>query len=298
MRVCTAAPLIAVTLGLLGAQPEAAPVRRWGFNGHEMAARAAASSLPPSVPGFFRAARDQLVYLDAEPDRWRTPSRNEMSRAWAPDHYVNLEDLPAGALDASDRYAYIALLYGAGIVEPEENAGFLPFRIVELYQRLVTEWALWRRETDPRRRAWIEDRILNDAGLLGHYVTDASNPHHTTIHYNGWSQGAPNPERYTVDRTFHGRFEAGFVDAHVTQPDVDGRMRAPRSVAGSARTAVLEYLMATHALVDELYRLDRDVGFDPAGPARAETVVFAAERLAAGAGMLAVLWLSAWEESA
>jgi hypothetical protein len=50
-------------------------------------------------------------------------------------------------------------------------------------------------------------------------------------------------------------------------------------------------------MVGELYRLDRDIGFDPDGPARSETVDFTASRLAEGAHMLAVLWLSAWEES-
>jgi hypothetical protein len=68
-------------------------------------------------------------------------------------------------------------------------------------------------------------------------------------------------------------------------------------VAGEAREAVMTYLASTHARVEELYRLDRDVGFEPVGSPAPETVGFAAERLAAGAQMLAVLWLSAWEES-
>ena len=56
--------------------------------------------------------------------------------------------------------------------------------------------------------------------------------------------------------------------------------------------------MAAHAEVETLYRLDRDVGFDPWEPAAPEALEFAAERLAAGAEMLAVLWWSAWVESA
>jgi hypothetical protein len=56
--------------------------------------------------------------------------------------------------------------------------------------------------------------------------------------------------------------------------------------------------MAANALVDTLYRLEKEVGFDPAGPLRAETRDFTAERLAAGAAMLRTLWWSAWLESA
>jgi hypothetical protein len=283
----------AVTLSFVGAE---GPSLRWGATGHNIAARAAVASLPTEVPGFFRAAAEQLVYLDPEPDRWRVGSRVEMREAWSYDHFINLESIPDGALDAPHRYAYLATLRDEGRMQPEE-VGLLPFRIVELYQRLVTEWALWRRESDPQRRAWIEDRILNDAGLLGHYVTDGSQPHHTTIHYDGWEGNSPNPEAYGTDPGFHGRFEAAFVDVHVSQEDVSRRMEPPRSIAGAARAGVISYLRSTHTLVDELYRLDRDIGFDPSRPSSAETVDFAAERLASGARMLAVLWLSAWEES-
>jgi hypothetical protein len=130
-------------------------------------------------------------------------------------------------------------------------------------------------------------------------VTDASQPHHTTIHFNGWASATPNPEGYTLDRSFHARFESDYVSTHIRYEDVARRVPArPRSVAGTARAAVLEHIHATHAAVEELYRLDRDVGFDPNGPARAEARAFAADRLAAGASMLADLWLSAWEESA
>lgn len=270
---------------------------RWGAAGHEMAVRAAVAVLPADVPDFFQSAADQLVYLSPEPDRWRLGSRAEMRNAWAPDHYINFENVPAAALAAPDRHAYVRALMAADADRPDQEAGFLPFAIVELYQRLTTEWSLWRRERDPRRRAWIEERIVNDAGLLGHYVTDGSQPHHTTVHYNGWAEGAPNPGGFARDRSFHARFETDFVDAHVAQADVTRRVGPPSPVAGSARVAVLDYLRSTHARVGELYRLDRDVGFDPDGPSRPETSDFAAKRLAAGAEMLATLWLSAWRES-
>lgn len=270
---------------------------RWGAGGHEMAARAALSVLPGEVPAFFRAASDQLVYLNPEPDRWRVRDRPEMRGAWAPDHFINFEEVADGALSASDRYEYLAALRDAGVERPDQ-IGFLPFTILERYQRLVTEWELWRRETDPERREWIEARIVNDAGVLGHFVTDGSQPHHTTVHYNGWARERPNPAGYTLDRTFHSRFETAFVDAHVEPVDVSRRVGPARSVAGTARGAVTEYLRTTHSLVEELYSLDRDIGFDPDSPARRDAVDFTAEQLARGAQMLAALWLSAWEESA
>jgi hypothetical protein len=264
-----------------------------------MAARAATATLPPGIPGFFTDAGEQLVYLDPEPDRWRSRPLREMDQAFSYDHYVDLENVPAGAMDAPDRWVFLKRLYDAGMERPERDAGFLPFLIVELYQRLVTGWRLWRAETDPRRREWIQQRVVNDAGVLGHYVTDAANPHHSTIHFNGWNADAPNPNGYTTDRNFHGRFESDFVRAHVRYQDVLPRVpSAARNVAGNARAAVMAHIQASNDLVDALYRLDRDVGFDAAGPLRPVTRDFAADRLAAGAAMLRDLWWSAWQESA
>jgi len=165
---------------------------RWGSVGHEMAARTATAALPSAMPAFFRGAADQLVYLDSEPDRWRNFELREMDQAWSYDHYVDLENVPDGALDTPDRFEFLKALYDAGLEKPERDGGFLPYRIIEVYQRVVTEWRMWRSEDDTQKKQWIEARILNDAGILGHYVTDASQPHHTTIHFNGWSAGAPN----------------------------------------------------------------------------------------------------------
>ena len=272
---------------------------RWGSVGHEMAARTATTALPSAMPAFFRGAADQLVYLDSEPDRWRNFELREMDQAWSYDHYVDLENVPDGALDTPDRFEFLKALYDAGLEKPERDGGFLPYRIIEVYQRVVTEWRMWRSEDDTQKKQWIEARILNDAGILGHYVTDASQPHHTTIHFNGWSAGAPNPEGFSNDRSFHSRFESAFVEAHVTQADVDGQAGrgSPASVAGAARAAVWAYIEESHSHVVQLYRLDRDIGFDPSAPLKAETRDFAASRLAAGADMLADLWWSAWLES-
>jgi len=291
--------LAGLLLSVVPAPPSGPAPVRWGADGHQMAGRAAAETLPADVPGFFRAAAGQLAYLNPEPDRWRERSLREMDQAFSYDHYVDLENLPAGALEQGDRWAYLRALYQAGMERPERDGGFLPFHVVELYQRLVTEWRLWRRETDPGRRAWIEERIVNDAGTLGHYVADAANPHHTTIHFNGWNADAPNPHGYTTDRDFHARFESDFVHAHVTYGDVRSRVAAPpRSVAGSARAAVMEHVLESNGQVETLYRLDKEVGFAAGAPADPRAKAFAADRIAAGARMLRDLWWSAWLESA
>ncbi len=274
----------------------------WGFVGHMIAARAAVWALPDDtdMPAFFRKAGEQLVYLNPEPDRWRVREHEEMDQAFAYDHYIDLENVPQGALDAPNRFEFLRWLYEAQIPNPERDVGFLPFRIMELYQRIVAEWRLWRAEDDPEVRGWIAQRIVNDAGVLGHYVTDASQPHHTTIHFNGWALGVPNPQRYNRDPRFHARFERYFVEAHVTDADVARHMspNPPTLPAGRIREAVMAHILEAHEQVETLYRLDRDIGFDPEGAPHDATVGFAAARIAAGAQILAALWVSAWDESA
>jgi len=283
-----------------GAAPHHAPVF-WGEAGHRITAQAAVAALPPEMPAFFREAGPQLAYLNPEPDRWRNRQERARDRALegatAPDHFLDLEMIPpgsrAGALTATDRYAFADTLRAHG-VDPAA-AGAVPFAIVEATQRIRLGFRAWRVAPNAQVRQWIEARILNDAGILGHYVADASNPAHTTIHYNGWV-GA-NPKGYATDNRFHGRFESAYVQARVTTADVTPAVIVQPRAFTSLRPAVVEYFLATHAQVEALYELDRTSPFS-AETVAPENKAFAVARLAAGATMLRDLWWTAWATSA
>ncbi len=270
---------------------------RWSADGHRMATRAALGVLPERMPVFFREAGAQLEYLSPEPDRWRDGELKEMDEAWRYDHFIDLENVPPGALNAPDRFEFMGRLFEAGIQRPHQAVGFLPFRIVEVYQRLVTEFAHWRLASPGSNREWIQARVLNDAGILSHYVVDASQPHHTTIHFNGWAEGVPNPRRFTTDRGFHSRFESGFVRAHLAYEDLPPRMPGSPARLRDVRTAVWEQIRVTNATVERLYELEMEHGFDPDSPPPPEAREFVVQRLAAGAEMLAAIWWTAWLES-
>lgn len=256
---------------------------------------AAATNLPLEMPTFLRSAAGQLEYLNPEPDRWRDSSAGEMNEAFRYDHYIDLEVVSEAALNADDRFAYLAELLRGGMKEPEKEAGLLPFRILELYQRLLTEFRLWRKSADPLTRQWIEQRIINDAGILGHYVSDGANPHHTTVHHNGWAKGFPNPNGYTTDNTFHSRFETQFVGARVAAADLLTKFGVPR-LLNNPRAEVLAYLRTSNTQLERLYQLDRLARFDANTTALANKM-FAVERLVAGVEMLRSLWWTAWVKS-
>jgi hypothetical protein len=272
----------------------------WGADGHRMAARAAVETLPEGVPAFFVEAVEQLVWLNPEPDRWRDRRFPEMDEAWRYDHYIDLENIPDPAIldEATDRWDFFERLLAAGVENPKVQVGFAPFAALELHQRLQQSFARWRVEPDPQVRRWLEERIVNDAGVLGHFVTDLSQPHHTTIHFNGWDTiQVPNPEGYTTDRGFHSRFESRFVQTHVRYEHVLPRVGTGARVFEDPRRSIFDYVWTTNAHVEELYRIDRDHGFGPESPPPTVSLDFAADRIAAGAEMLRDLWWTAWVAS-
>jgi hypothetical protein len=294
-RRTSAAFACAATLATVAAVDR--PPARWGMHGHDIAGRAAATGLPAALPAFFRNGTDQLAWLNSEPDRWRGDDFRELNEAMRYDHYIDFEVIPAEALAARDRFQYLMQLRDAGLSSPARDAGLLPFRTVELYQRLVAGWRLWRAEMQPARRRMIEQRIMNDAGILGHYVTDGANPHHTSVHHNRWAEGYPNPRGFTTEPGFHSRFESQYVGANIRAADLTPHMNPrPRTLTG-VRGEVLAHLERSHSRLARLYELDQMERWsaETRGAAHRE---FAVERLVAGANMLRDLWWSAWIESA
>lgn len=282
---------------LLATRPS--DVNGWGAHGHELSGRAAAMNFPAEAPKFFRKAVNQLGYLNPEPDRWRSREESNLDKAldsaYAPDHFLDMELVPPAAFNAVNRYEFTAEMIRAG--QKPTTAGFVPFSILEMFQRLRIEFRLWRAEKDSNKRKWIEQRIINDAGILGHYVSDAANPHHTTIHYNGWS-GA-NPKGYTTytrENGIHYRFEELYVQSHIQINDVAPLVGAPR-VIEKPREEIWNYLRSSNALVEQLYILDKQEPFGDK-TASPEHKKFVSARLAAGAQMLRDLWWTAWVTSA
>ncbi|MBT9331361.1 nuclease [Acidipila sp. 4G-K13] len=276
----------------------------WGREGHMMINRLAAESLPADLPAFLHTpqAIDEIEYLGPEPDRWRSPAEPELNAEQAPDHFIDLELATLIGPLPRQRYEYIADLYAAGITHPKqaadlrpEKVGFQPYITSEVWERLKSAMRDYRElsakheDTKP-----VEAAILFYAGWLGHYVGDGSQPLHTTINYNGWAN-KDNPGNYTTDHQIHSRFETVYVAANIKASDIKPLLPAGRPI-GDEWTDYLAYLNHTNSLVEKLYQLDKDHGFDGAGTPEGKQ--FTEERLAAGAAMLRDLISAAWIKSA
>ena len=282
----------------VAAAPATANAPFWGEPGHRLIGDAAAAALPEQMPKFFRDARAQLAYLNPEPDRWRDRAEIRLDSALndfqAPEHFIDLELVPGNALNARNRYVFIDSLQAHGL--KTATTGFLPYRILELTQTLRVEWRLWRAEKDSTVKRMIEQRIINDAGILGHYVGDGSNPHHTTMNHDKWVS-PENPKGFTTTGGFHGRFESRYVETHMTAADVQPLvMKTTPRVISPVRDGIWAYIQTTFGQLDRLYTLDQAEPFGP-DTKGAEHRQFTAERLAAGATMLRDIWWTAYVTS-
>lgn len=275
----------------------ASPLFGWGEKGHLIVNEAATFGTPNDLPPFFHKAYPRLTYLGPEPDRWYTGDFKSIGAANFPEHFLNYEFVAHLQLPVS-RYEFIDLLYTSGTLQRfgirNSTPGFAPWRIAELSELLTVQWRLWRDSAPGPGRQQIEENIIHIAGILGHYVGDTSNPHHTTIHYNGWV--AANPNGYRNDCDTHARFEHYFVTRAISLPDVLPYMRPP-AMQTEYFAAAMAHIREANSLLEELYRIDRDGGFD-SREGTPEARAFAAQRLAAGASMLRDLWWSTWRSSA
>lgn len=288
----------------------------WGATGHRLIGTAAVRALPDELPAFLRTpqAAAEIGELSREPDRWKGAGQpHDRMRDIA--HFVDmLEDgrvmVPGGPHITElpeHRWQYDAALLEAG--SDVNTAGVLPYAILDAWQQLVRDFAYIRvlnaaaaRETDMGRATWYREDIkrrealtLRDLGVLSHYIGDASQPHHTTIHFNGWDRNTPNPEGFTTSRQTHGMFEGAFVQRTQRLDAIEAAMPAPRLDAYDMRGRTAEYLLTTLGQVTPFYRLEKAGAFKDSDP---RAVAFATERMAAGAAELRDLTILAWRASA
>jgi methylenetetrahydrofolate--tRNA-(uracil-5-)-methyltransferase len=278
----------------------------WGRDGHKIINRVAMETLPANIPAFLRTpqALDEIEYLGPEPDRWRSSAEPELSVAGAPEHFLDLElaDLAAPNGLPTERYDFLNDLNEADRLHPDlaerltpQKVGLLPWQAEEDFERFTVDMGDYRRLQEARAETYgAEQAILYDIGCLGHFVGDGSQPLHTTINYNGWVT-IDNPEAFTRHHGIHSQFETDFVSANLRARDVASLIPAARVLDAPFQDFLL-YLLTTHAQVAQVYRFDKQGGFDGHGSAASRS--FTAERLAAGATMLRDMIYTAWIDSA
>jgi hypothetical protein len=152
--------------------------------------------------------------------------------------------------------------------------------------------------TDPADRAWFEaDRqlremiIVRDLGVWSHYVGDASQPLHVSIHFNGWGENSPNPNGFTNSKRIHAHFEGEFVRENLDRATVKAAMVPYKECTCKIEERVRTLVFETHSQMAPLYELEKRGGV---AKGNQEGIAFATARLAAGSAALRDLIVDAW----
>ncbi len=254
----------------------------------QLAIDAAASKLPE----FMNAAREHLIFNGYEPDRWRAEGRSPMNVAQELDHYLNLENWGSVSTLPADRYSFLQQLSQRKI---DLKVGYVPYAMIENYGRLVNAFRNWRNAKTPADRESSAANAVYVAGVLSHYVGDAAQPLHLTIHNNGWAANVANPKNYTTDRGLHGRYETAYVNSVIAIDIVRPSVRSPQRLP-AVWDSMKQYLDRSFAEVEPLYELEKTGEFNPEKPGSKGTAFIVAELSRAGT-MLADLWYTAWVEN-
>lgn len=272
----------------------AMPAWGWGFVGHSIVNEASTRATPAAMPQFFHEAYPRLVLLGYEPDHLR--GAGDSADAFnAPNHFLDYEYVEHLELPRK-RYEFIDLLYESGTLRrfgiDNHTSGFLPWEVAELGQFLEQEWRRWSGEDlTAEERESVERTIVLLSGVIGHYIGDAANPHHSTIHFNGWAI-APAPAGYATDCSTHFRFETFYVTKAIDPADVFSAV-APLTVRADYFQTALDLIRDSNTLVDELYSIDARGGFDPDRKSE-EAYRFTVSRLALAGSLLRDIWWSAY----
>jgi hypothetical protein len=198
----------------------------WGFLVHRTVNQLSIYELPDAMAPFFYKNKDYLVYNSPRPDLRRNSDPGE-----APRHFIDLEmfgtAIPTKWEDAIARYGWDSL----------QKAGFVPWHIEWVMQRLTGAF-----------RSGQKDSILFYAADLGHYISDAVVPLHTTENYDG---------QLTNQKGLHSLWESLIPELELANYQLSSTHKAV--YLKQPGKTIWKSIRAAHQMLPELLQKEREV---------------------------------------
>lgn len=301
-------------------------LRAWDYEGHRLVNEVALAALPAGFPQFVHSPQnaERIAFLAGEPDRWRNTTDLPLQQANGMNHYLDIEDIAAAGLSLdhlpSFRYDFAAEFAAGRAAHPQnfppidpvknydhsrEWAGFLPWTITEQFGKLQSAFGYLKAYEElgtPEEIANARANVVYIMGVMGHYVGDAAQPLHTTIHHHGWV--GPNPHGYTTWPGIHGWVDGGFIaKAGIHFAELRPEVTPARALAFTPQpdgrdpvfVAAVRFLEEQHRQVEPLYAMQKagKLG-DHDLPVTPEARAFIDGQLVRGGEMLARIWVTAW----
>lgn len=299
----------------------------WDYEAHRVVNQLALASLPTNFPAFALApaARGRIAFLAGEPDRWRNNPALPLKHCNGPDHYIDLEELPDYGLTPATlpflRYDFVGEIKAyraqhADRLPPVDPAhdkdhtrtlvGFLPWTITEYSEKLKAAFSYLKAYQEaggtPEEIANAQANIIYLMGVMGHYVGDASQPLHTSMHFNGWA--GKNPNGYTTAKNFHQLIDGAYFlkTGGIKPEDLTAKVRPARSLGelpepdGLFRR-VVDFLVEQNRQVEPLYRLQKAGKLSGEGKTGLAGREFLEDQVLRAGQFLGDIWLTAWQQA-
>ena len=279
----------------------------WGVAGHRVVSRAAIRALPADVPPFLARQIDWIGNRSVLADSWRAPSEPFAKAAEDPNHVWYMEQFAFIRQVPRSRDEFMLAVYDEHLkqraTDPARAAltnihytGTLPYAAIEGYERLKVAFRTWRElRANKQDTTFIEQDAAFYLGWMSHYIADAAQPLHTSVHHDGWT--GDNPKAYTRDGAIHWQFENTFVDLiGLRENDIQARIPAAPSRLADPFAAVLAHLDRAHTRVEQVYQLEQSKAYDDGNSQAGRELVYAC--IADAATLLRDLVYTAWTTSA
>jgi hypothetical protein len=161
----------------------------WGFHAHKTIHKHAIYTLPTEISSFFQKHSSEIVERSVLADKRRYTNETEACK-----HYIDIDlyglspfdSVPQNWFEAKEKFTEDTL----------KSRGILPWVINWQYKKLV--WAM---------DSGSIEQVIHYAADLGHYISDACVPLHTTYNYNG---------QHTNQKGIHALWESRIPEAFST----------------------------------------------------------------------------------
>jgi hypothetical protein len=164
------------------------PALAWGLDIHRFITDQAIALLPTPMRAFFDKHRGFIVEHSIDPDLWRNAGFMEEP----PRHFLDLDSFGSYPFRELPRDRNAAIQkFGKERIERE---GQVPWRTVEMYERLVQAF----KQHQARSNVYALDDVKFFSAALSHYISDAHVPFHAVRNYDG---------QLTSQHGIHSRFE-------------------------------------------------------------------------------------------
>jgi hypothetical protein len=218
-------------LCLLGIAGLPQPAAAWGFEAHKFIMARTIPLLPAEIRPFFQRFQTELVEHSVDPDLWRTAGWLEEP----PRHFIDLDSYGAYPFtQLPHAYDEAVKRYGAEFVLKN---GTLPWRAEEFYLKLV--------EAFTQKASYSRENIRFFASVLTHYQSDAHQPFHAALNYDG---------QLTGQWGIHARFETELFERYRSQLRIAPHPAAP---VPNAREFMFKVLTASFPLAQRVLDADK-----------------------------------------